>query len=146
MSYFLYVHTYQNHGFHNLHIYNNSEIEVFMTSSVRGSFPQRFNENIALRQIIFSEFFVNSWGDPHMNNFPIFGLQNYIHLVTISGRNDDTFNHTKHCSDFQQSPFENFQERRCRRSRRSQLIEIRTVEKSSKHCCCLSLYRTQDDC
>ena len=37
---FVYAHTCQNHGFHNLQIYNNSKIEVFMISSVRGSFSQ----------------------------------------------------------------------------------------------------------
>ena len=46
-----------------------------MISSVRGSFSQRLNENIVLRQIIFFEFFVNDWSDPHMNNFSTFGLE-----------------------------------------------------------------------
>ena len=47
------THTCQNHGFHNLRIYNNSKIEVFLISSVRASFSQWLNENIVLRQIIF---------------------------------------------------------------------------------------------
>ena len=135
-------------GLKELHsIYNNGKIEIVFAGSVRGSFPQRLNENIALREIIFFEFFINDWGYPHMNNFSTFRLENCVHLITISGRNGDTVNHTKHCSNFQQSPFDNFRAGRCSEScRRSQLIEIITTEKSSKHCCCLLMYRTQDGC